>query len=79
MANRFELFGSKYGKGADGLYNYVKTSEWFANSVPYMSEAAIKGEKIKINDKEIKVEPLNDEIYTSVYEVLVLGKRKLPL
>lgn len=32
MANRFELYGSSYGTGADGLYNYVRTSKWFANA-----------------------------------------------
>ena len=30
MANLFELHGSKYGKGASGLYNYVSNSSWFA-------------------------------------------------
>ena len=30
MANLFELQGSKYGKGASGLYNYVSNSSWFA-------------------------------------------------
>ena len=33
MANLFELNGgSKYGTGADGLVNYVRTSGWFGNS-----------------------------------------------
>lgn len=32
MANRFELYGSSYGSGADGLYNYVRESGWFAHS-----------------------------------------------
>lgn len=29
MANLFELAGSSFGQGADGLYNYVMTSGWF--------------------------------------------------
>ena len=32
MANLFEIKGSKYGTGADGLYNYVRNSGWFSNS-----------------------------------------------
>lgn len=36
MANRFELYGSKYGTGADGLYNYVRTSRWFSNAASHM-------------------------------------------
>ena len=36
MANLFELKGSKFGEGAEGLYNYVRTSGWFANSAEFM-------------------------------------------
>lgn len=36
MANLFELRGSKYGEGAEGLYNYVRNSGWFANSEQFM-------------------------------------------
>lgn len=36
MANRFELYGSSYGNGADGLYNYVRKSGWFAHSAQNM-------------------------------------------
>ena len=32
MANLFEIKGSRFGTGADGLYNYVRNSGWFANS-----------------------------------------------
>ena len=32
MANRFELYGSSFGTGADGLYSYVRDSGWFAHS-----------------------------------------------
>lgn len=32
MANRFELYGSSYGTGADGLYNYVKNSGWWSSN-----------------------------------------------
>ena len=36
MANLFEIKGSKYGEGANGLYNYIRTSGWFANSEKFM-------------------------------------------
>lgn len=36
MANLFEIKGSKYGKGAKGLYNYIRTSGWFAHASEYM-------------------------------------------
>lgn len=36
MANRFELYGSSFGTGADGLYKYVRNSGWFASSKKYM-------------------------------------------
>ena len=36
MANLFEIKGSKYGTGAQGLYNYIRNSGWFANSKNYM-------------------------------------------
>lgn len=37
MANLFEKASkSKYGEGADGLYNYVRTSGWFANAAKHM-------------------------------------------
>lgn len=63
IANRFELFGSKYGKGADGLYNYVKNSNWWAYEEEHM----------EVTDK------LDKDVLTAVHEVLVLGKRTLPL
>lgn len=63
MANRFELFGSKYGYGGDGLYSYVANSGWFSNAKEHMK----------------KTSSLKNDIYTAVYEVLVLGKRTLPL
>ena len=63
MANLFELNGSKYGQGADGLYNYVKKSGWFYNASHYMSQT----------------NSLNKDVYTAVHEVLILGKRTLPV
>ena len=36
MANRFEIYGSSYGTGADGLYNYVRTSGWFDHAAANM-------------------------------------------
>lgn len=63
MANRFELFGSSYGSGGDGLFNYVANSGWFANS------------KSTIYDTS----NLRSEILSAVKEVLVLGNRTLAL
>lgn len=62
IANRFEFYGSKFGTGADGLYNYVRNSGWWAG-----------GKKHTDN-----TEGLKDSIYTAVYNVLVLGNRTLP-
>ena len=36
MANLFEIQGSKYGTGADGLYKYIRTSRWFASAAEHM-------------------------------------------
>lgn len=63
MANLFELKGSKFGTGADGLYNYVANSGWFSNAKEHMK----------------KTSSLKKDVHTAVYEVLILGKRKLPL
>ena len=63
MANRFELYGKSYGTGADGLYNYVKNAGWWAYSKDRMDNPG----------------KTYDYILTAVYEVLVLGKRTLPL
>ena len=63
MANRFELYGSKFGSGADGLYKYVRDGGWFANSAAYMNQVS-------------NVKP---EVLSRVKEVLVLGSRTLPL
>ena len=63
MANQFELFGSKYGVNGDGLYNYVAKSGWFHKAEYFMSQT----------------DSLRQDVYTAVYNVLVLGKRTLPL
>lgn len=63
MANRFELYGSKYGVGANGLYNYVRNSGWFSNSKKAMDDTS----------------KLKDSILSAVKDVLVNGKRTLPL
>ncbi len=31
LANRFEMYGSSYGSGADGMLNYLKDGGWFAS------------------------------------------------
>lgn len=81
MANRFELFGSKYGSGADELYNYVAYSGWFSNSEKYMGMTVDKnGKEVQSKNSANKImKQLRDDIYTAVYEVLILGKRCLPL
>lgn len=63
MANQFELFGSKYGTGGSGLYNYVAKSGWFYKAEHFMAQT----------------DSLRQDVYTAVYNVLVLGKRTLPL
>lgn len=63
MANRFELYGSNYGSGASGLYNYVANSGWWFNAQPRMQDTS----------------SLKPEILAAVKEVLVLGKRNLAL
>ena len=62
MANRFELYGSKYGSGADGLVNYVKNSGWFAHASANMSDTGI----------------VTSQALNAVKKVLVDGKRTLP-
>ena len=62
MANRFELYGSKYGVGGNGLVNYVATSKWFANA--------------KRNMADFKI--VTPAAYNAVKKVLVDGKRTLP-
>ena len=38
MCNLFEKRGSRYGKGANGLYKYVRNSGWFAHAGRYMNK-----------------------------------------
>lgn len=46
MANRFELVGSRFGTGGAGLYNYVRTSGWFANAASHMDNGNASKEYI---------------------------------
>ena len=62
MANRFELFGSKYGNGANGLYDYVFKSGWW-------------GDANKKVDNYLSKNKLRDEIKAVVKNVLVNGDR----
>lgn len=48
MANLFEIKGSYYGTGANGLYNYVRNDGWFANSETYMDNPQNMPEYIKV-------------------------------
>lgn len=63
MANLFELKGKSYGSGASGLYNYVENSGWFYNAKYFMSQTGT----------------LREDVYTAVYNVLILGNRTLPI
>ena len=62
MANRFELYGSKYGNGADGLVNYVKNSGWFAHASRNMSDTGV----------------ITESALQAVRSVLIDGRRTLP-
>ena len=46
MANLFEIKGSSYGTGANGLYNYVRTSGWFASAAKHMDAKSANDEII---------------------------------
>lgn len=46
IANLFEIKGSSYGSGANGLYNYVRTSGWFASAASHMDDKAASDEII---------------------------------
>jgi hypothetical protein len=63
IANRFELYGSSYGTGGTGLYNYVAKSGWWGSAGSYMSNTS----------------SLKSDVLAAVKEVLVLGKRTLAL
>lgn len=62
MANRFELYGSKYGSGADGLVSYVRNSGWFASAGSHMADSGI----------------VTSSALNAVRNVLVGGRRTLP-
>ncbi len=63
MANRFELIGKSFGVGADGLYSYVRNSNWFAYAADAMDSPD---------------EPLDPKVKDAVAKVLIEGKRTLP-
>lgn len=46
MANLFEIKGSSYGTGANGLYNYVRKSGWFASAATHMDKKSASDEVI---------------------------------
>ena len=46
MANLFEIKGSSFGTGANGLYNYVRSSGWFASAAAHMDDKAASDEII---------------------------------
>ena len=64
MANRFEMYGSKFGTGGEGLINYIQSSDWFAD----VTEKAVE-----------KTDSANSETVEIVRDVLVNGNRTIPL
>ena len=44
MANLFELRGSKFGSGSNGLYNYVVNSGWFGKNIESVSTSDVTPE-----------------------------------
>ncbi len=62
IANRFELYGSKYGTEGTGLYNYVANSGWWGSDASYYLK---------------NTSGLRSDIWAAVKEVLVLGSRTL--
>ena len=62
MSNRFELYGKEYGTGGDGLYNYVKNSEWWSKAPKHMAAT----------------DSLDPEVLKAVRNVLVNGDRTIP-
>ena len=62
MANRFELYGKKYGSGANGLVNYVENSGWFAHASSHMADTGV----------------ITQSSLNAVKSVLIDGKRTLP-
>lgn len=62
MANRFEMENGKWGVGANGLYNYVQNSRWFAKASLYMSQG----------------NSARGDIVEGVRKVLINGNRTLP-
>lgn len=48
IANRFELYGSSFGTGSTGLYNYVRNSGWFANAASHMDSGSATAEYIEV-------------------------------
>lgn len=47
MANLFELRGSSFGEGTDGLYNYVRNSGWFAHAASFMDGGSSEDETVE--------------------------------
>lgn len=63
MANRFELYGSSYGTGGEGLFNYVKDSGWFYNAENNLTNPS----------------NVNDDVLQAVKGVFVDGNRTFPV
>ena len=47
MCNLFEKQGSRFGSGADGLYNYVRNSGWFAHAARFMDGGTSSNEIVE--------------------------------
>lgn len=72
MANSFELHGSSFGKGADGLYKYVRNSGWYAGASTYMdggssSKKVVAAVKSVLVDGKRTLPKYVDQHYTNCY------------
>lgn len=56
MANLFEIQNkaTKYGSGADGLYNYVRNGGWFAHAATYMDKKNASSDIIEAVDNVLR-------------------------
>lgn len=48
MANRFEMVGSKFGSGGEGLYNYIRTSGWWHDASGFMDNGSAGNDYVEV-------------------------------
>ena len=85
MANLFELKGSSYGTGSDGLYNYVRNSGWFANSEKFMDSKDASNEiveavrEVLINGKRILPAYIDEHDYIGDITSVNTNDKEMPI